>query len=191
MEQSGIDMQRGLPELPEGLLEPVEVTGMAVGLVELALAVVLLAALMVLALRWARARRDRRARGPALPPKREAEEALRSLQRDAGSLSAAGFALRLSAVVRRCVDRTWNTGLTCQTWHEHWAQNGDGIPKLPGEEGDRLAHLLADCNALKFEPLDISLQEKEELMRRAFGLIAALSSPPPAAIPQPEPVASR
>lgn len=172
MEQGGIDIQKGLPGLPEGLAEPTEVVGIG-GYVTAAVIVVLLVAILVgLGIWWAKRFGGRDPDGAGLPPKREAEEALRRLQSNLETLKTSQFALELSAVVRRCADRIWQTDLSHQTWHEHWSENGSGLAALPGKDGELLAQLLADCDALKFEPLEIPPSQKSNLLSRASDLIA-------------------
>lgn len=182
--EGGIDLQRGLPELPEGLVEPTPVAGLGIYLT--AISLIVLTALLFgwLAWRWLRRRGARDGRRTELPPKREAEEALRQLQQEAARLPAAELALRLSATVRRCVDRLWHTSLTRQTWHEHWSEQGDGLKALPGHLAEAFGQLLADCNSLKFEPVEIAMEQKQELLRRASDLLSRLPPRPAAAPPE-------
>lgn len=170
----GIDMQKGLPGLPEGLVEPAEVVGRGIYLVAGGIALVLAAGLIFLSLRWVR--QMVAARKVRLSPKKVVEEGLRGLQREAGQVSAAELALRLSALLRSHVDRLWQTQLSQQTWHEHWSADGSGLAALPQAQGEVLAQLLADCNALKFEPLEITQADKEALLRRAREWVATFPS---------------
>jgi hypothetical protein len=182
MEQGGIDIQKGLPGLPEGLADPFQIAGGGAYLIAAIAVAVLAVVLVVLLIWWAKRSRAQGPDGPKLPPKREAEEALERLQASLQTLRTSELAVQLSAVLRRCADRIWHTQLSQQTWHEHWSENGSGLAALPGKEGELLAQLLADCNALEFEPLETSSKEKEELLMRASDLIArfpARAAPPP------------
>jgi len=188
MEDEAISLEEGLPALPEDLIEPAPGGGtwdLFLG----AGGVVLLAAALIFGwYRWKKGRSPREREG--VPPRREAEEGLRAVQASIAERGTTEVAVELSRIMRRYVDRLWQTGLTHQTTQEHWEEAGEGFSMLPEEPAHRLARFLESCDALKYEGTEISRREKEDLVSLAVQLVRRFPTPSSGAPAEPARVSS-